>query len=89
MTLQFALSDIWKREVSLFLAMYVLSIALLAASAGLASAYDLPDNLKQIYNSHKVSVRSIHTLIISEDLWPTVFSPENATMSWRLVSPTG
>lgn len=23
-------------------------------SAGLTSAYDLPDNLKQIYNNHKV-----------------------------------
>jgi hypothetical protein len=26
-------------------------------SAGLTSAYDLPDNLKQIYNNHKVRHR--------------------------------
>jgi hypothetical protein len=31
------------------------SVATALISAGIVAAYDLPDNLKQIYDNHKVS----------------------------------
>lgn len=44
---------------SIYTMHYITATTLL--SLGLASAYDIPDNLKQIYNSHKVSALNIPT----------------------------
>lgn len=74
--------------------MYSNTLLTIAALGAVTSAFDLPDNLKQIYDNHRVNILFFTTLIVSNIVFTSLATakmlypmPSQAAQSTVATSP--